>query len=325
MVTYVYMELILFDKVCLFDSTHQQTILYGQYKEKFNKIEIENVEFNVIVCDNRNDFYIRLYGRVSILDTVLIIYSDKVTKLSNICLYFPFENCDLQLNSKSAIISTICKDYSHRIDEWIKYNLHIGFSGIIIFNNDGNKLTKLNEPLSNCVKGFSIELICKKYKGKVYVVDYPYSPFEGEHWNNIQRISLQIGVNAFRNKCRNIALIDADEFIYISQNPCMKIEQFLKNYDTTITMQSNILTNKNEDDLLDNNILRLAKYVGENKYLKTILNTDEIKENEFILTPHNHHSEIILDKTVIIHYHCWMNSRYKYDSSMQMINILSNE
>ena len=72
---------------------------------------------------------------------------------------------------------------------------------------------------------------------------------------------MYIGVNAFRTKCINIALIDADEFIWGPDN----IEDFLKNH-SIITMRSNILTNKNSDDILNNNILELARYVGENKY-----------------------------------------------------------
>ena len=37
-------------------------------------------------------------------------------------LSFPFENCNLTLNADSAIISTMCKDYSSRLEEWIEYN-----------------------------------------------------------------------------------------------------------------------------------------------------------------------------------------------------------
>lgn len=114
----------------------------------------------------------------------------------------------------------------------------------------------------------------------------PYSPFD-EFWNNIQRIALHIGVNAFRTKCRNIALIDADEFIYFPNNKNMNIELFCKNH-STISMKSRILTNKNNDDILDNNILKLAKYIGEEKYFKVILDTSRIHKNEFINLPHEH-------------------------------------
>ena len=38
---------------------------------------------------------------------------------------------DLNSN-KSAIITTMCKNYSHRLEEWIQYNLNLGFSNLII-------------------------------------------------------------------------------------------------------------------------------------------------------------------------------------------------
>jgi hypothetical protein len=317
------MSIVLFDKVCLYNTLKDETIIYGQYTIKFNCVLIDDVIGEVVFKESRPDFYIKLKGKIYNLKTIVFNENtNKLIQLEDVHLHFPFEDCDLQLNSKSAIITTICKDYSHRLDEWIQYNLNLGFSGIVIFNNDGNKLNSINESLDFCTKHETTEEICKKYKGKVWVVDMPYSPFINHHWNSIQSITLYIGVNAFRNKCRHIALIDADEFIYFPNNKNMKIEDFLENY-STITMQSNILTNKNDNDLLNNNILELAKYVGENKYKKTILHTDKIIENEFIFTPHEHWSETIMNKEDIIHYHCWMNTRYNYNESMPLIDLLS--
>ena len=152
----------------------------------------------------------------------------KRMQLEDVYLHFPFENCDLQIDSTSAIISTLCKDYSHRLDEWIQYNLQLGFSGIVIFNNDGNRENGLHESTEYCVNNHTTEEICNKYKGKVFVVDFPYSPIPTKVWTDIQRVTLTIGVNAFRNKCRNIALIDADEFIYFPNNRNMKIRRFFK-------------------------------------------------------------------------------------------------
>jgi len=317
------MEILLFDTVCLYDISKDETILYGQYKSKFNKIHIENEIFTLVFCDSRPDFYIKMTGKVMNIEYIVFYYDNSILVFSNIELCFPFENCDLILDStSSAIISTLCKNYSHRLDEWIKYNLDLGFSGIIIFNNDDNNISSLNESLENCINKYSTEEICEKYYNKVWVVNFPYVPILGD-WNTIQRISLHIGVNAFRNKCRNIALIDADEFIYIPRNPSIGIENFLKNYGTTITIKSNILTNENDDDILNNNILQLAKYVGENKYTKIILNTNNIQEKEFIVTPHEHEIQNVCEKEEIIHYHCWMNGRYEYNESMPKIEFLA--
>lgn len=316
------MSFLLFNKVCLYNNETNETIVYGQYINKIKNIHIAGVEYKVVFCDNRPDFYIKIFGKLSFLSTILFYFECKKPEtMHNITFVFPFENCDLKLNKEtSAIISTICKDYSHRLEEWIEYNLSLGFSGIVIFNNDFNTRNDINECLENCIMGKSMTDIGKKYKGKVWIVDYPYSPLKNEYWNNIQRISLTIGVNAFQNKCRNIALIDADEFIY----PYMNIESFLQDHNTTITMKSNILTNKNTDDILNNNILSLAKYVGEDKYTKTILQTDKIHYLEFINTPHNHPTQKILEKNEIMHYHCWMNNRYQYNDSMQKMDLFTS-
>lgn len=101
------------------------------------------------------------------------------------------------------------------------------------------------------------------------------------------------------------------------------IIEFLSNYKgETLTMKSNILTNKSKDDIINNNILDLCLYIGEDKYTKTIIDTSKVKPMEFIITPHNHPTEIVLNKDTIIHYHCWVNSRYEYNKNMPKIEFL---
>lgn len=320
------MSILLFDKVCLFDNDTNSTIIYGQYKDYVYNIQIEGIVGEIIFCRNRPDFYIKIPGKISYISQIIIIWNNQIEIRDNMVLIFPFENCDLKLNpERSAIISTLCKNYSHRLDEWIQYHLTLGFSGIVIFNNDSNESNGITESLENCISNGPIQDIGKKYKGKVWIVDYPYAPLENEYWNTIQRISLSIGVNAFKNKCRNIALIDADEFIYIYKNPSLKIEAFLQEYNTTITIKSNILTNQKNDDILNNNILTLAKYIGEDKFTKTILQTNKIHYLEFIVTPHDHPNQLTLEKNDIIHYHCWMNNRYQYHDSMKKLDIFTME
>ena len=286
----------LFEKVCLFNN---KTIIYGQYKQTFDKIDIifnadktTNIKFNLVFCKNRNDFYIDINKKITYIAEISFIGRNKIIDVKkDINLFFPFEKCDLSLNSSSAIISTLCKDYSSRLEEWIEYNLNIGFSGIVIFDNGKNRNNPINEPLENLQSNGTISDICKKYKGKVWCVEFPYEPFKGAHYDNIQRISLHIGVNAFQTKCSKIALIDADEFIYVSNYP--NINKFFSQYKgKTITMKSNILTNKNNNDIINNNILDLCLYVGENKYSKTIIDTSVLNSLEFIITPHTHRTEI---------------------------------
>lgn len=310
---------ILFTKVCIYDSATDETILYGQYQDRIKSILMEIINpYRVIMCNSRQDFIIKIKNKIHSIPFIGV-YLDNGTKeeYSNVALTFPFEACSLSLNKDtSTIVSTICKDYSYRLEEWIRYNLMLGVSGIIIFNNSGNTKNGLNEPTENCIVKSSMEEICAKYKDRVMLVDFPYSPLGSNHWNNIQRISLHIGVNAFKHQARYIALIDADEFIYFPKAPTMKIDEFMSQYNTTVTMRSNILTNKGADDIIDNNILQIAEYVGEDKYTKTILDTTKIQEYEFIVTPHEHPTEIRLSKEDIIHYHTWINKRCPYNSTM---------
>jgi hypothetical protein len=271
-------------------------------------------------------FYIVIPGKHTDLPIIRFMLHDNTEHiLRNEQLEYPFEDTLIDplfiLNKDtSAIISTMCKGYSHRLEEWIQYNLQLGFSGIVIFNNDGNTVTPLNEPVENCIRTTSMKDICDKYKGKVLLVDCPYPALEGEHWNCLQRATLSIGVNAFRERTKCIALIDADEFMYLPSSPGKRIEDFLGEYSTTITMGSNILTNKSNADIINNNVLQLAKYVAQDAYTKTILYTSCITENEFILTPHRHSTEQKLDKGILIHYHCWINTRCTYLSSMPEID-----
>jgi hypothetical protein len=314
-------DIILFNDVCIFDGN--KTIIYGQYNNKFTSIKL-NYNFKVIFCENRDDFYIEIYEKVYYIDNITFVNDQYINVIKkDIILKFPFENCNLSLDSNSVIISTMCKDYSSRLEEWINYNLNLGFSGIVIFDNDENKSNEINEPLEYRQNNGTISDICKKYKNKVFHIKYNYQPMCKNHYDTIQRISLHIGVNAFRNKCSKIALIDADEFIHIpNKSNKSNIIDFLSNYKgQTITMKSNILTNKLNDDIINNNILDICIYVGENKYTKTIIDTNQIKPMEFIITPHRHPEQILLDKNILMYYHCWVNSRYEYNTNMQKIDL----
>jgi hypothetical protein len=318
--------ILLFHKICIYDKVTNVTTIYGQYNVNMNHIHVNiNTDYKVEFCKYRADFYIKINGEIDKIPSIFFYFNNiEIHKLKNIELSFPFENCNILLNKNtSAIISTFCKKYSHRLEEWIQYNLKLGFSGIIVFNNDENTSNDINEPIDNCVMTNSIYDICNKYQDKVLIVNCPYAPLPNNHYDTIQRIMLHIGVNVFRNKCRNIALIDADEFIYIP-NDTMNIESFLNKYNYTITMKSNILTNKHDNDMINNNVLQLALYIGEDKYTKTILYTNSITDHEFIITPHKHPTELILPKDIIIHYHCWINKRYTYIESMDKISSLIN-
>jgi len=326
------MNILIFNTVCLYNN--DKTIIYGQYSDDINYSRISinidiNIKYNIIFYNERRDFFIEIYDKITYINKITFEYNNtKIIDKNEIFLLFPFEKCNLHLNSDSAIISTMCKNYSFRLDEWIEYNIKLGFSGIIIFDNDGNNSNNINESLDNTDCEYSTKEICEKYRDKVFLVDFNYKPILGNHYDTIQRITLHIGVNAFRNKCKKIALIDADEFIYLP-TVNMKIETFLLNYDKkTIQIYSNILTNKNNDDLINNNILDLAIYLANsdsNKLInKLILDTSLIKDNEFFSSPHEHPTQIKIDKSLIVFYHCYINRRYQYQNNMSKIELLKN-
>jgi hypothetical protein len=314
-------DCILFTTSCIYDKEINLTKLYGQSKKHVSRIVMTDSTYtNEITCiRNHPDFLLLCKGKPDVIPSITIYFQDGSTfEKINIVLDYPFINVPSSITKESVIISTMCKNYSHRLEEWIKYNIKLGISGIVVFDNSDSIEPLLNEEGIYNVK--TTKDICDAYKYYVVRVCYPYTPINGMHWNNIQRISLHIGVNAFKNNCSHIALIDPDEFIYLPQKE-PSITDFLQKYNSSITMKSNIVTNKNNYDYIDNNILQLDLYIGEDKYTKTILRTDLIRENEFILTPHTHPTQLILEKNVIIHYHTWMNNRYQYNESMPKITI----
>lgn len=304
-----------------------ETLTRSNYKEL--NIFYNNEKINHHIFFKGTDFWIKIQENINntinkYYDFIFYFHNNKEISIKKVQLSFPFESNKIHnLNpDKSSIISTMCKNYSHRLEEWIQYNLKLGFSGIIIFNNDENKRKNINESLENCNTNKSMKQIVDKYKEKVLFIDFPYTPLSKNRWDTIQRLSFYIGIHGFKDKCKYISLIDADEFIYIPKNSKMNIEDFLNQYSKTICIKSNLLTNKNNDDYIDNNVIQLAKYVGGNKFSKIILYTKDIEENEFIITPHKYKNQIMLSKNKIIHYHVWINNRLHYNSNMPYIDLL---
>jgi hypothetical protein len=323
-----------FNECCVYDRDSNTTLLYYQNNEIVSELVVCDLSGNVIkssitgthsrktdkcifIKDDivwENCEYVKTYRIKMKLNRGSDYKVDTVLDLK-----YPFEKCALNLDKNhSAIISIICRNYYHRLDEWIDYNLRLGFSGIVIFNNDENKRHSLNEGGTHNVYTTDMKNLIEKYGDKLTVVNFPYTSIES-CYDSIQRISLTIGAQAYKNKCRNIAFIDPDEFIHLSVNPTMKIEDFLQRYQNTINMSSNLLTNRSNEDIIDNNVLEIAKYVGPDKYKKIILYTPRYNR-EFIMTPHNYPGETILSKDVIVHYHTWLNDRLVYDEDMIEFN-----
>tara|TARA_Y100000389_G_scaffold201500_1_gene244367 strand:+ start:1879 stop:2856 length:978 start_codon:yes stop_codon:yes gene_type:complete len=311
----------LFNKVCIYDKTKCQVLMYGQ-KLKSNRNTCTCKDYNINIVENGNsgpgagqmDFIIKIDTKKEDIEGKELSFVFGTNRI-NCELFFPFESSLTHLDESSCIVCTMCElcDNKKRLDEWIQYNQKLGFSGIIIFSNDNEE--NIDE----------MKKICKKYEDYVSVVSFPYKALRKDiHWNNIQRASFNIGCEAFKNRCAQIALIDTDEFIYITSNPQVSIVDFMKGKGTCV-IQSNIITNKGIDDVFNNNVLSLCKYVGPNKYQKIILSTGELRKqkNIFICTPHKGIAGgKLLKKTEIIHYHCWVNKRWEYNDNMPILNEL---
>ena len=322
------MTILLFNETCVYDKINNKTLLWGQYNKAFRKVIVgSGIKFKYIrSCENQKksfDFYLELNGKIDFIDHIIFVYKvDAVFR--NIYLNFPFEESYLCLKANSAIVLTMCKcsDDSNRLYEWIEYNLNLGFSAIVIFNNDNSD----EFDKENVYNTYNDE-----YKQRVLILDFDYKPIKNIHWNSIQKVAFNIGVNALRNNCSKIALIDTDEFIYMCKNPYMNIENFLLQYpEQVVTIQSNIITNKNLGDRIDNNVLDIALYIGEDKYTKVILDTVLLKNWPFrgiFFNTAGHHkqrNQLILEKDEIIYYHYWLNHRYIYKGFMTKINCLKD-
>ena len=328
----------LLNETCIYNNNN--VYLFGQFnKLKINTIDCydeknNSIDTSITYCNVRRKpyFYIKFVNINDIKDYVNKEISINVNNYYNfkIILKFPFLNDIFNtINKNSNIILTMCKNYNNRLDEWIKYNLKLGYDNIIIFNNDSNKKNRLNESIINKCNDIdgNIRLVTDKYKDKVIVIDFPYTPLHKIHYDTIQHSAYHIGTTVLKDKCKTITYIDADEFIYIPNNN--NIKKFLLNYNNTLTIQSNIITNYNNEDIIDNNILSLSRYVGQDKYTKIILFTHELLYNHngndeifFVCTPHDFKNSKIMDKSIIIHYHAWVNKRCEYNKEMCKIDIL---
>jgi hypothetical protein len=316
---------IIFNQSCIYDN--EKTIIFMQTTQEIISINIYNTNtkkkynINLIRCNTReHDYAIIIYN--SKIDNIGITINNII--FDNMIIYYPFEDILYYISSYMNIISTFCKNYNNRLDEWIKYNINLGFDKIIIFNNEESKSHSLNEG-----NGFyeKMNVITDKYKDYVYVINFPYSSLNGYHYTTIQRMSLHISLTALHNKCNFCAYIDADEFIYM--NNSNNIKMFLKNYNDTLEIGSNILTNKNDNDIIYNNILSLCNYIGENKYTKLLMYMKKIPNIEgsndiikFLPTPHERPFSIKMNKNIIMHFHCWVNQRYKYNESQKYISLI---
>lgn len=343
-------KIILFNKACIYNKEKNKTIIFGQYNTNFQNIILsQDINYNIIHCirkgkhfrgkaynnrksNNRQDFdfYLELDERIEFINTIIFEYKNNEKEniiFENIDLIFPFDLCSLCLNSDSAIIVTMCKCFndSYRLYEWIEYNLNLGFSAIIIFNNDDNPDKFDKQSVYNKYN--------KQYKQRIFILDFDYKPIPCIHWNSIQKVAFNIGVNALINKCSKIALIDTDEFIYIPKDPYINIEKFLLQFPKqTIAIRSHLLTNKGVNNKINNNVLDIPLYTDPTKnWTKVIIDNvmlkKQQKENGLFFNNTSHHmqpNQLILGIDKIFYFHIWLNKRTIHRNHFEESSLLKD-
>ena len=301
-------------------------ILFGQYLEDHfsardikylvikNKLK-ETVSTRVILHRKRNDFYIIISDSEDLKQNKYDLYLKQVLIARDITLKAPFDTLSKKDEQLPSSIITMVQNYSNRITEWIEYHIKLGFSQIIIFDNNSTDNTSAR------INGIN--------NPRVIAYAFNYEPLEGQHWANIQRMQLTIGKMALDGKADWLCFIDADEFIYLPKMQRPDINAFLRQRKykraKALRIESILLTNKAQDDLIENNILELCRHSDLTaKYTKLIINSKLTRKTTFMKSPHKMRGDSILRKEDMYHGHCWCNQRLEYVHSMEQLDVLYN-
>jgi hypothetical protein len=321
-----------FNTCCFKDENNSYLVCHDNWKDNEKDRNKLRRLIETIKCTDGsgNNISIKLhnYQRVICIEfennitDIINIYTSEF-ELENILLHFPFEKAFLQYkgNNDINIISTMCRMYNFRLDEWIEYHLKLGVDGIVIFDNTRNENKNSNNK-NDQDKETDMRKVTDKYGDKVVVIDFPYGKIGGNHWNTIQSVSLFTGLHAMKHKCKYITFTDADEFITVSNND---LRDFCKKNNKTIQICGDIVTNKSNNDKINNNVLELCKYVGRKSPSKMMVRTsDFLNNNPFFkfYNPHEIHGKNNRNRDIYM-YHFWVNDRLKYTEDMTFIDLLN--
>ncbi len=314
------------NKCCFKNEQYSYLICYYNWRKFTNEfIELKDT----LQCTNTDGSKINI--KIHNYDNIVVIemergHSNEINiksckyDIKNIILHFPFEQSFSNYNNDINIISTMCRMYNFRLDEWIDYHLKLGVDVIVIFDNTKNKTTNNEGDQDNDP---DMTKVTEKYGDKVVVVDFSYAPLIGYHWNNLQSVSLFIGLHALKYKSKYITFIDADEFLKVENND---IKKFCENNSKTYQLCGNFMTNKSDNDVIDNNILQICKYVGKPTPEKMMVySKDFLSNNPFykFFNPHAIYNKNARTNKITL-YHCWVNKRMKYEENMKYLDLLEN-
>lgn len=287
--------------------------VFGQFRSPISKRQIQSIRLvsapgvkirpKIKVYSKRNDFYFELPE--SFQGQAFGINLGTEVVFDTIRFEAPFG--PLACDRSAVIASTMIQNYSHRLIEWIHYHLKLGFSRIILFDNNSDDDTH--------------EKIKRLNDSRVIHIPFNYGTFPGYTFEEIQRITLSIALNAYKKECHWICYTDADEFIQIPDIKPMRIDAYLNNRKfqryKAVTMQSILLTNKANQESIDNNVLDLCRFSDDKPaYTKIILNTQKNKRTHFLKSPHRIRGEFLPPSQEIYHGHFWANERLSYHAGM---------
>jgi len=167
-------------------------------------------------------------------------------------------------NHVDAVICAIALNEERYIDEWIKYNILLGFTHIYIYDNSHNNILK------------------KKESDKVTIIHFPGITKQLEAYDSF--------VGQYKNKHTWAAFIDCDEFIVLKKHD--NILSFLNKYANCESIAINWLMfgTNNEKEYRDEPVSKRFRYCS-NKidiHIKSIVKLNHI--NKFT-QPHS--SELI--------------------------------
>lgn len=161
-------------------------------------IKINNQNF-VLIRDDRTEIYICIQPYKDIVD---ITINGVIYKNLKVSLYPDLKN--------EIIITTMCKKEDSYIIQWIEYNLTIGFTKVIIYDNKESKKTRYQSK----EKKSNLKELLKDYieAGTVVLINWKYPK---NNCINGQTTQQNHALYNFNN-AKYIAFFDIDEYINIT-------------------------------------------------------------------------------------------------------------
>ena len=167
-------------------------------------------------------------------------------------------NRNLKVND--AVVCAIALNEEPYIDEWIQYNLFLGFNHIYIYDNSDD----------NSLKG--------KKSDRVTIIHFPGKTKQLEAYS--------IFTLQYKNKHKWAAFIDCDEFIVLKKHNT--IIDFLNEYDNceSVALNWKMFGTSNEKEYKGEPVTSRFKYCSSivNKHIKSIVKISSI---DTFANPHN--------------------------------------